>query len=424
MEVTSVKQLSHIEIEQLLSNSINLGNSFYRRSTFQTLTKQEPLIKGTITLEHDSLVFRFPEVHNDAVLRIDFQRTLRIPDDNREYPLPPGLGRFPLQHIDDYAGNVPASWVDHGGIFLPMYQAEALWINFSSPNNYMFAVKVAAGKINAVTGESWSNKLSSTPQDYVVVPKQPWLDGFCIGKGLIRQFVAMPLGQDYTAEEQLTGKAEHGGIQIVAYPIKADIYEESQRITVCESKSLSCMNLDMGLAPGGIMKQEIYKDPYGYEAWEQTTSSRCFVHILNSMQYANITGNAPPTKPISAQEYTKAGLPWFEYYDTDAKVLNGTQKLSKLDGVAAKGIKKGEKPLSENDPVNVVDVKKLSMLGGEMSELKKFGKKVMIVGFIMFAAAQSDWFYYEEYLLWFGMALSIVGIVIIGVSIYLANRCK
>lgn len=154
-----------------------------------------------ITMEHNSLVFRFPEVHEHAVLRIDFQRTLRIPDDNREYPLPPGLGRFPLQHVDDFSDKIPSSWIEHGGVLLPMYQAEALWISFSSPNDYMFAVKVAAGKINAVTGENWSNKLSSTPQDYVVVPEQPWLDGFCIGKGLIRQFVAMPLGQDYTTEE-------------------------------------------------------------------------------------------------------------------------------------------------------------------------------------------------------------------------------
>lgn len=312
-----------------------------------------------ITLEQDALVFRFPEVHEHAVLRIDFQRTLRIPDDNREYPLPPGLGRFPLLHIDDYAEKVPFSWMKHGGVFLPMYQAEALWVHFSSPHDYMFAVKVAAGKINAVTGESWSNKLSSTPQDYVVVPKQPWLDGFCIGKGLIRQFVAMPLGQDYTVEEQLTGRAEHGGIQIVAYPIKADIYEESQRETVCENKSLFSMVPDMGLAPGGVMKQEIYEDPYGYETWEQTAGSRCFVHILNSMQYANITMNAPPTKPISAKDYTKAGLPWFEYYDADVKALEGAPPLAKLDSIAAKGIKKSEKPLPENDPVDVVTVKKL-----------------------------------------------------------------
>jgi hypothetical protein len=50
----------------------------------------------------------------------------------------------------------------------------------------------------------------------VVVPEQPWLDGYCVEKGIIRQFVAMPLGAGYTAEEQISGKAEHGGLQIMA----------------------------------------------------------------------------------------------------------------------------------------------------------------------------------------------------------------
>ena len=72
--------------------------------------------------------------------------------------------------------------------------------------------KVAAGKIDAVTGEPWTNDLSEQPQNYLAVPDQPWLDGFCVGKGLIRQFVAMPLGEGYTAEEQLTGEARHGGL--------------------------------------------------------------------------------------------------------------------------------------------------------------------------------------------------------------------
>ncbi len=71
---------------------------------------------------------------------------------------------------------------------------------------------MAAGKIDAVTGEPWTNDLSEQSQNYLAVPGQPWLDGFCVGKGLIRQFVAMPLGEGYTAEEQLTGEARHGGL--------------------------------------------------------------------------------------------------------------------------------------------------------------------------------------------------------------------
>ena len=85
---------------------------------------------------------------------------------------------------------------------------------------YPFAVKVATGKICAITGEAWVDHLNRDPQDYVVVPEQPWLDGYCVEKGVIRQFVAMPLGEGYSAEEQLTGAALHGGLQIVAYPMK------------------------------------------------------------------------------------------------------------------------------------------------------------------------------------------------------------
>jgi hypothetical protein len=55
-----------------------------------------------IELKNDSLVFSFSEVHPKARLTIDFQRTLRIPDDGKNYPLPPGLGRFPMKHVDDY----------------------------------------------------------------------------------------------------------------------------------------------------------------------------------------------------------------------------------------------------------------------------------------------------------------------------------
>ncbi|MET0102621.1 MAG: hypothetical protein ABW078_12890 [Sedimenticola sp.] len=47
-----------------------------------------------IELMHNQLTFRFSEVHKKALCSIDFQRTLRIPDDNREYPSP-GPGSFP-----------------------------------------------------------------------------------------------------------------------------------------------------------------------------------------------------------------------------------------------------------------------------------------------------------------------------------------
>lgn len=315
----------------------------------------------TIELRTDQLIFRFPEVHEDAELGIEFQRTLRIPDDNREHCLPPGLGRFPLYRVDDYPDNLPDSWEEHGGVFLPMYQTEALWINFRA--DYPMAVKIAAGKVNAVTGEEWKEGLAREPQDYVVVPEQPWLDGFCVEKGLIRQFVAMPLGEGYTVEEQLTGEAEHGGLQITVYPMKRSTYEERFSMVHMREPMMLCCNdssIEMGLAPGGLMRQEIYDDPHGIHAWKGSVASRCFVHIVNSVTLFKMTGCQPPGNPQTAQDYTDAGLPWFDYYGGDLKALEGAKKLAGLDSVAAVTLKKGEGFLPDNDPVTPAVVKKLN----------------------------------------------------------------
>ena len=115
-------------------------------------SEQDRGSRTMIELKDDELVFRFPEVHESAKLRVGFQRTLRIPDDNRAYPLPPGFGTFPLNHVDDYADRVPEAWRRHGGVFLPMHQAEAMWINFRT--SYPMAVKVAAGKIGRIDGQA------------------------------------------------------------------------------------------------------------------------------------------------------------------------------------------------------------------------------------------------------------------------------
>lgn len=340
-----------------------------------------------LTLEQNRLTIRFPEIHADAVCHIDFQRTLRIPDDNKTHRLPPSLGVFPLAHVDDHAAKLPASWHKRGGVFLPMHQSEAMWIRFNS--KYPFAVKIAAGKINAVTGKPWSTELEGptakpTPtmrcgqvdvpismgfpsgerilpgaapegQDYLAVPAQPWLDGFCVEKGKIRQFVAMPLGEGYTVEEQITGEAVHGGLQIMVYPLKPEFYRPRPNVLrgmmagasagVMESSvygmSLSAsigsarsLQPEMGMAPGGLMEQTIHADAFGLGKYDQSVSAKCFVHLINSEQYVRVTGKPAPHRAPDANDYTRAGLPWFAVWEPNAKAIPGAPALRKLDSVA------------------------------------------------------------------------------------------
>jgi hypothetical protein len=312
------------------------------------------------------------DLHSITALKIEFQRTLRIPDDGKIYPLPAGFGRFPLRHVDDFKDTVPAPWIERGGVLMPMYQSEALWVNFST--GYPFAVKVAAGKINAVTGELWGAGLQMNPQNYLVLPEQPWLDGFAVRKGVIRQFVAMPLGAGYSVEEQIIGKADIGGIQIQVFPLRAENYfrsEVAERLPKSledllyqlvdadlldrgiryYSRSAPCMSMEspsMGLGAGGTMRQEIFKDSHDFSDWDLSLTSRCFVHLCNSLVWRQITGSNPSHPPFTAKEYARVGVPWFDYYRDDLSALSGATMLNKVKSVFAFGQAKGERPLPDN----------------------------------------------------------------------------
>lgn len=307
------------------------------------------------TLENDRLVFRFPQIEENASFSIDFQRTLRIPDSDKTYSLPPGLGSFPLRHVEDHAERLPAPTTDRGGVILPMWQAEAMWLNFHNDGpdwdlDFPVAIKIAAGKINAVTGEGWRAGLHRAPQDYVVAPEQPWLDGFAIEKGVIRQFVAMPLGDGYSVEEQLTGEAEWGGLQISVVPLKAKVWQAKRRAweearsrpqrlrmssaSMMESMVCHSMAAPMGLAAGGRMRQVIHPDPFKIDDWDIAAADRVFVTLLHAKDWKAITGEAALNEPPTAKAYSDAGLPWFEYYGKDQAALPGGVKFDGVKSVA------------------------------------------------------------------------------------------
>lgn len=287
---------------------------------------------------------------------VRFQRTLRIPDDGRTYPLPPGLGAFRIHKVDDYADRVPEDWRAHGGVFIPMYQREALWLNFDAPYWHPCAAMVAVGKVNAITGRVLRQRLTKRPQNYLVAPDQPWLDGINAGDGYIRQFVAMPLGMGYTVEGQITGKEEFGGIQIIAYAAKQDRFpdepplDRTKKFGVCYSLMSAPA---MGLGAGGRMKQKIYPDDYGIDTWDRENYGRVYVHIVNSLMYREITGEEPPATPISARTYTEYGLPWFDLYDEQKGDVAAPDTLADIKSVKQMDQEKGVGAQQDDSNVEV-----------------------------------------------------------------------
>ena len=78
------------------------------------------------------------------------------------------------------------------------------------------------------------------------------------------------------------------------------------------------------------------------------------------MVWRQITGANPPTTPPTAEEYTRAGLPWFLWYSERAAALKGSDTLAGLKSVATLGKEKKDVPLPENQPVSPEHVVKLS----------------------------------------------------------------
>lgn len=311
-------------------------------------------------------------LHLPGGVRVRFIRTLRLPESGT-HALPPGLGEFPVRRVEDHADRVPPEWRKRGGVMLPVYLREAMWLSFAGTTEPA-ALQVGVGKVCAVSGKPWSSRLSRNPQNYLVLPRQPWLDGINSGTGTVRQFVAVPLGLGATVEGQITGEETWGGVQLQSFPLTATALtawreEQRQLARLAAERARSAPTgygaapggpplpppmaafagapapaqpgsaprpgSAMGLGVGGTMRQEVYQDDRSGTDWSQEPAGRVFVHLVTPPEWQRITGETPPPSPVDRAAYTRAGLPWFDYYDADATDLAESETLSGVKPVGA-----------------------------------------------------------------------------------------
>ncbi|MFJ4775792.1 hypothetical protein [Streptomyces sp. NPDC088762] len=312
-------------------------------------------------------------LHLGEGVQIRFMRTLCLPESGT-HALPPGLGEFPLRRVEDHPDTVPPEWLAKGGVMLPVYLREAMWLSFGGTREPA-ALQVGVGKVCAVSGERWTGRLARDPQNYVVLPRQPWLDGINSGDGTVRQFVAVPLGLGATVEGQVTGEETTGGVQLQAFPLGPEALAEwrlAERARAAGAargggglygapppppapggfggavpmpmaaaapgaapRAAAPAAPAMGLGVGGAMRQEVYRDERPLSAWAGEPAARVFVHLVTPPAWRRITGEEAPPSPVDRAAYTKAGLPWFDYYDETAADL------------APAGALEGVKPVGE-----------------------------------------------------------------------------
>ncbi|PNP73509.1 hypothetical protein FNYG_13159 [Fusarium nygamai] len=164
--------------------------------------------------------------HFDTCTAMSLNRTLRLPEDGVTYNLPGLFGQFPIINVDFLHGKLPEAMIRKSGVIVPIYSREAISIGIRSiqrrPARESLAIRVLSGGINVISGLGADKAPNAGRQDHIISPAQKRLDGFLAapdrGRSVVQQFVAMPTGEGYTVECQITGEEVVNGIQLIVAP--------------------------------------------------------------------------------------------------------------------------------------------------------------------------------------------------------------
>ncbi len=155
-----------------------------------------------------------------------------------------------------------------------------------------------------------------------------------------------------------------GGVQVTVFEPKPGRFpdapppEDEPGLLMTEAVSRSPRR--MGVGAGGRITQKIYPDPYGMDVWDPDNTGSVSVHLVNSDQYRDITGDDPPPSPIDAGTYTSHGLPWFALYDERRGDVAPSQRLADVESTGARDARLDPRaPLDASVDINDDHIRKL-----------------------------------------------------------------
>ena len=286
-------------------------------------------VAGTVRIDDGHIMVDFRnEMGPAAVLSIELVKTTRVPEDGREHGLPPHLGALPLKLARDVNQRfVDHRWLDRDVVLAPVADTQAMWINFTDPSvisgysdtsaHYPFAIIVATGKINAINGEPLTTKLyadgSTHSHNYVVTGafkepgRQRWIDGYKVGPRTVRQFVAVSRDSHTSVEEYMTGRVQWGGIQVIVYPLRWDVWERLQSRRDYSSRSRRggsgrSAAPEKDVAAGGEIDQEIVFPNFGPADFDQDNGVKIWITMVDHYAWPYLTGEQAPNPVLTPPE--------------------------------------------------------------------------------------------------------------------------
>ena len=91
----------------------------------------------------------------------------------------------------------------------------------------------------------------------------------------------------------------------------------------------------------GAIKQRIYPDPHGIEAWKTSPSAAAAVYLVDAQAFHEITGEQLSPSPVASEEYSGQ---YFAAKDEDLGDVKGSAKFVGLKSVFSSDEQVEEKP--------------------------------------------------------------------------------
>jgi hypothetical protein len=292
-----------------LISKIESHRYFSKLSTEQQECARERLRKCTSADVEDALeevVVNRGGLGSDSFIRLSvkLQRASPIPNGSSVHVLRNDLGQLPLRSVDDFTERAPASWLENGGVIMPLAQSEAPWIWFSSP--YRFAIKIGCGDDDALSRTRWRAGLERQPQNYFVIPDPSFEEGCEV----IRRFVNIALPRGIASTEQGSENVYAETIHLQITPVRAESYYHDEggfflrtieefftRLIFGAMISQQCEEIQRRHERSDIKNhrfaeftsltwenaryQGIPVDPYKFADWDQTGAVQCCVHLCD-----------------------------------------------------------------------------------------------------------------------------------------------
>ena len=90
------------------------------------------------------------------------------------------------------------------------------------------------------------------------------------------------------------------------------------------------------LAAGGKIEQTIVEDKHPAEIWDQSKTIVFNVQILNSADWAHVTGKPTPASPVNASSARMYGFPFFNLHEELCEVsgdFKSVKTVAEIDGI-------------------------------------------------------------------------------------------